>query len=246
MNKILTLAACLCFGLASAQDQSYLHNRTVMDRVPTTGQVGNSVILGSMSNSPSGTVGDVYLNKDYRVATFWLYEDDKVVQDIPSKLDMQRNEFDLYLGKGNIKALPGSKVRTMIWADSVTKTRQYFVNAKEFNNEDGVPFLGFFQIVCEGDLNLYRLNTVTFKPADHNPTHYTGSKDNRFIKHTKMYYARDNKALELPGRKGILKLMESHKEEIDKFIKVNLINFSNERHVVALFDYYNSLVTPKG
>jgi len=51
--------------------------------------------------------------------------------------------------------------------------------------------------------------------------------------------------LGLPGRKGILKLMESHKEEIDKFIKVNVINLSNERHIAALFDYYNSLVAPK-
>jgi len=245
MNRFLTLAACLCFGTVLAQDQNYLHNRTVMDRVPTTGQVGNSVILGSMSNSPAGTVGDVYLTKDYRIATFWLYEDDKVVQNIPSKLDMQRNEFDLYLGKGNIKALPGNKVRTLVWADSLTKSKQYFINAKEFNNEDGVPFIGFFQIVSEGSLNLYRLNTVTFKPADHNPTHNTGSKDNRFLKHSELFYAKDKNALELPGRKGILKLMESRKEEIDKFIKVNVINLSNERHIAALFDYYNSLVAPK-
>jgi hypothetical protein len=36
--------------------------------------------------------------------------------------------------------------------------------------------------------------------------------------------------------------MESHKAEMSKFIDVNEINFTNERHLTALFDYYNSLV----
>ncbi len=244
MNRIITLVFVL---LASAhlwgQDQNYLHNRTVMDRAVNTGQVGNSVILGTMSNSPPGTVGDVYLNPDYRMASFWLYDDNKVAQGFAARLDLQRNEFDVYLGKGNIKALPGNRVRTMMWADSLTKTPQYFVNAQDYKNKDDVPYIGFFQILSEGEISLFKLNTVTFKPADHNPTHYTGSKDNRFIKHTELFYAKGKSALELPNRKGILKMMESRKEEVDKFVKVNELNLTVERHIIALFDYYNSLTS---
>ncbi len=245
MNRIFFLVlAVLLTGSALAQDQNYLHNRTIMDRVPTTGQVGNVVMLGSMSSSPTNTVGDVYLNKDYRIATFWLYEGNQVAQGFAAKLDLQRNEFDIFMGKGNIKALPGTKVRTLMWSDSLTKVPQYFVNAKEFNNKEGVPYLGFFQILSEGSLALYKLNTVTFKPADHNPTHYTGSKDNRFIKHADLFYATGQTALELPNRRGILKLMESKKAEVDKFSKTNELDLSNERHIIALFDYYNSITAP--
>ncbi len=226
----------------SQENKDYLHNRTVMERIPLAAQGGNSVMLGNLSVSTPGTVGDVYLTPDYRIATFWLYADNQVAQGFAARLDLQRNEFDIHMGKGNsLKAMPGTKVRTMMWADSVTRTPQYFVNGQEYKNEEGVPYLGFFQIMSEGELTLLRLTTVSFKPADPNPTHYTGSKDNRFIKRSKLYYAVGTTALELPNRKGILKLMESRKDEINKFIKVNELYFTNERHLISLFDYYNSL-----
>ena len=129
--------------------------------------------------------------------------------------------------------------------------------AYSFNRSTAIDFLNLFQAFNRQDFltscqpgsvkhpgfSLFKLNTVTFKPADHNPTHYTGSKDNRFIKHTELFYAKGNSALELPNRKGILKMMESRKEEVDKFVKVNELNLTVERHIIALFDYYNSLTS---
>lgn len=237
------LGIFLVAGVSYAQnDANYLSNRTVMERIPLAGTTGNAISLGSMSVSTVATVGDVYLNKDYRITTFWLYEDGKVAQGFAARLDMQRNEFDIHMGKGNpIKALPGTKVRTLVWADSLTKTPQYFVNGQEYKNQDDVPYIGFFQILSEGELTLLKMTRVSFKPADRNPTHSTGSKDNRFMKRTDLYYASGSTALELPGRKGILKLMESRKAEVDQFIKVNEVNLGTERHIVALFDYYNSI-----
>jgi hypothetical protein len=227
---------------AQSNESNYLHNRTVMERVPLAGQSGNVIMLGNLAVSTPGTVGDVYLTQDYRITTFWLYDENRVAQGYASRLDLQRNEFDIYLGKGNgIKALAGTRVRTLVMVDSLTRTPQYFVNGQEYTNKEGVPYVGFFQILSEGEITLLKMTRVTFKPADHNPTHYTGSKDNRFIKRTELYVAAGTKAYELPSRKTTLKMMESHKAEIDKFIKVNEINFSIERHLVALFDYYNSL-----
>jgi hypothetical protein len=229
-------------GWAQDDNKNYLHNRGIMERVPLAGQGGNAIMLGNLSVSPPGTVGDVYLTPDYRITTFWLYNDSKVAHGFAARLDLQRNEFDIHMGKGNaIKAMSGARVRTLVMADSLTHTPQYFVNGQEYKNEDGVPFLGFFQILSEGELTLLKLTRVTFKPADHNPTHYTGSKDNRFIKRMELYYASGSNALELPGRKGILKLMELRKEDVNKFVKVNEINVTNERHLIALFDYYNSI-----
>lgn len=228
--------------IASAQD-NYLHNRTVMERALVASAGGQSVPLATLSASPPGTVGDVYLTKDYRITTFWMYDENKMVQGYASRLDMQRNEFDIQLGPGKgVRALPGARVKTLMWADSLTKTPQYFVNGQEFVNEEEVPFVGFFQILSEGELTLLKMTRVAFKPADHNPTHNTGVKDNRFLKSVDLYLAQGKKAIELPGRKGIVKLMESHKDEVSKFINVNEINLANERHLTALFDYYNSLV----
>lgn len=240
---LLTVLFAFMVGLGLAQEQNYNHNRAIMERIPTAGAVGNSIALGNLSYSPTGTVGDVYLNEDYRSTSFWLYDNDQVVQGLSARLDLQRNEFDINLGAGKgIRALPGSKVRTMVWTDNFSNTPQYFVNGAEYKNEDGTPFYGFFQILSEGEITLLKLNRVVFKPADRNPTHNTGSKDNRFIKRSELYYAVGNKALELPNRKGIRKLFASREEEINKFIDVNELNLGTEPHIVILFDHYNRLV----
>jgi hypothetical protein len=242
IRPILTVFLALLLGRGLAQDPNYLHNRTVMERVPSVGQVGNVVSLGNMAVSAPGVVGDVYLHLDYRNATFWLYDENKIAQGFPAKLDLQRNEFDVHLGKNGIRALSGNMVKTFAWADSVTKVPQYFVNGKEYKDEEGTPYIGFFQILSEGEITLLKMTRVDFKPADRNPTHNTGSKDNRFLKTVNLYYAVGTTAKELPGKKGITKLFGERTKETDKFIKVNEINLGKENHLVALFDYYNSLV----
>ena len=72
--------------------------------------------------------------------------------------------------------------------------------------------------------------------------HSTGSKDNRFIKKDHLYYAIGRKAIELPGRKGVRKLFESKSAEMDKYVKANEMDLTKESHLIAAFDYYNSLV----
>ncbi len=241
--SVCTILLMVTVTLAFGQESNYLHNRQVMERAMVAAAGGTAAPLGNMSASPAATVGDVYLTKDYRITTFWMYDDNKMVQGYASRLDMQRNEFDVHLGPGKgVRALPGTRVKTLMWVDSLTKTPQYFVNGQEYVNEEGTPYIGFFQILSEGELTLLKMTRVAFKPADHNPTHNTGVKDNRFLKSVELYYAQGKKAIELPGRKGILKLMESHKQEVSKFVDVNEINLTNERHLLALFDYYNSLV----
>jgi hypothetical protein len=241
-KNLLTILMTFVVGLVIAQEQNYIHNRTVMERIPTAA-AGTAISLGSLSYSPVGTVGDVYLNKDYRNATFWLYDGNQVAQGFPTKLDLQRNEFDVLIGQDKgVRALPGNKVRTFVWVDSLTSTRQYFVNAGEYKDDEGTPYRGFFMILSEGEITLLKLNRVIFKAADTRPTHNTGSKDNRFIKSADVYYAVGNKAMKLPGRKGILKLMESQKAAIDKFIEINDLDLGKEWHQVMLFDHYNSLV----
>ena len=208
------------------------------------GQGSSPVVLGSLSMRTPDTIGDVYLTKDYRITSFWLYEDDKAAGGFASKLDLQRNEFDILMGAGaGVKVLPGSKVKSVTMIDSVMRIPQYFVNGQEYKNEDGVPYVGFFQILSEGKLTLLKLTKVVLIRADQSLSHNTGRTDNRFIKKTTLYVAQGVVADEAPGRKGILKLMESHKEDVNKFAKVNEIDFGNEHQLTALFDYYNSLVS---
>ncbi len=219
---------------------NYMHKKNMMDRLLLG--TGNNVALGNLSSPTPGVVGDVYLTKEFKISTFWLYDNNSVAKDLAARLDLQRNEFDIHMGKGNgIRSLSGSRVRSVVMSDSVTLIPKYFINGQEYKNEEDIPYLGFFQILAEGELSLLKFTTVTFKPADTNPTHSTGSADHRFMKKSKLYYAQGSKAIELPNRRGILKLMESRQREVNDYIKLNDINLGDERHLVILFDYYNTI-----
>ncbi len=227
---------------AIGQDNpSYLHNRGVMEQMITQGAGGNMANLGSLATPNPGLVGDVYLNADYRNATFFLYDENKMTKVYPAKLDLQRNEFDILLSNG-VRTIAGVLIRTLVWADSATKVPQYFVNAKEYKSSEATPYFGFFQILAEGDITLLKMTELTFKPADKNLSHSVGSKDNKFIKNVKMYYALGLVAHEMPSKKGVRKLFESRQAEMDKFIEVNEINLTREGHLIATIDHYNSLV----
>lgn len=240
----LNLTVCffhLAFFAFSQDDPSYLHNRSVMERMVSQGVSGNTAALGNMSVSKPGLIGDVYLNRDYRNATFLLYENNQLTASLPAKLDLQRNEFDVLMTNG-VRALAGSHVRTMVWSDSVSKVPQYFVNAKEYKDDKETPYYGFFQILSEGEITLLKLTEVRLKPADRNLSHSVGTNDNKFLKISTLLYAVSKTAQKLPNKKGTMKLLESRKEEIEKFIDVNDLDLSRENHLTAVFDYYNSLV----
>ena len=240
LSLIFSLIIVRGYGQAAVD---YMHNRMTIDRMAAVGVSSNATSIASFPGSPPGLIGDVYLNGDYRNATFILYDNDKLVQGYPAKLDLQRNEFDLLTTTG-VRTLAGSFVRSLVWRDSVSKTPQYFVNGKEFRNEDDVPLLGFYQILSDGELNLLKHTELIFKPADtRNITHKVGSGDDKYTKKPHLYYVVGAKAYVLPRKKAITELFKDRKEEMDNFIKINGIDLNLDYHVVAVFDHYNALVT---
>lgn len=212
-----------------------------MERMFSQGAVGNTVPLGNLSGTTPGLVGDVYLNEDYRNATFLLYENDNIAKDYPAKLDLQRNEFDVKVGTG-IKSLAGGLVKSLAWKKNSTGSTEYFVNGKEYTNEENAPYLGFFQILTEGDLTLLKMTELIFKKAERVGAHSVGSQDNKFIKKPKLYLASGKKAYELPSKKGIRKLFESRAAEMEEYMKMNEIDLKKESHLINTFEHYNSLV----
>ncbi|MDZ4716342.1 MAG: hypothetical protein SH819_12830 [Cytophagales bacterium] len=242
IRSLFVLCGILSLSVASAQQtESYLHNRTMLERMSSQGVVGNVVPLANMAGNTPGLIGDVYLQTDYRNTVFLLYDQDKVTQVYAARLDLQRNEFDIKVGAG-VRSLSGGLVRSLFWKDSLTNSPQYFVNGKEYKNEEDVPYFGFFQILAEGELTMLKMSELYFRPADRNMAHSVGSKDNKFIKNQHLYYAVGHKAVKLPNRKSVRKLFDSQAVEMEKFIKVNEIDLSQERHVIAAFEHYNALV----
>lgn len=242
LRLIFILPVFVAAQVEAQSEGTFMHNRVILERMASTGGGSTPVALGNMSASTPGLVGDVYLNEHYQNSTFMLYEGDKVVKGFQAKLDLSRNEFDIKLTDGLVRTLPGSKVKTLLWTDSITGAPRFLINAAEFHDDEGTPMLGFFEVLSEGEIILLKLTELVFKPADRNLIHNVGGKDNKYIKKPHLYYSKEKTVIKIPNRKGILKLMESRKEDVDKFIKVNEIDLGKEGHLAATFNYYNGLV----
>lgn len=206
-----------------------------------SGQLASqSGIVPGIAAPPPEVLGDVYLHPDYRITTFQLYSNDKLVEGFPSRFDIRSNEFDLITQQG-IRALRGDQVKSIVWVDSISKQPQYMVNGKEFLNEANIPYTGFFQIITEGNMMLLKKTELQVKDPDFHPALNVGSRDVRINKKSFLYYTDGKQALLWPGKKQGLKLFTSKADEINKFIKVNELDLGKEGHVSALINYYNSL-----
>lgn len=242
MKHFLFLVIVLIDLVAFGQGQTtYMQNRIMMERAASGLGSGNTIVTG-LGSPPPETVGSVYLSEKYQTATFLMNGEENVSSPYKARLDLQRNEFDLDLGPGRgVRVLPSEKVKSALFVDTELQTSQYYINAAGFRNEEGEPYLGFFELLSEGELLLLKLTRLNLIPADRSLSHNTGNRENRFVKKEEIYYTKGTVTEKIPKRKGILELMQSQKEAVETYIKVNDLNLSSEKHLIAVFNYYNSL-----
>ena len=190
---------------------------------------------------PEGKVlGDTYLDTHWRNSHVLLYENDKLIEGFPMRYDIHLDELE-FKGKNGIKALAGSKVKSFVLADSITRTPAYFINGKAFRNESGVPFTGFFQVLTDGSVPLLKKTYIDIKKADYNVALNVGNPDDKILKKNNFYVLKENRVIELPtSRKKFLNIFD-HNSTIEEFIKQNGLSTSNEQDLKIILDHYNSV-----
>ena len=190
---------------------------------------------------PGGVKGTAYLNADWRRTTFLLYDADKMIEGYPARYEIDQDRFEIKAASG-VKVLNGRKVRSFVWLDSLTQTPHYFVNAKDFKNEDKVDLAGFFQVLTEGNLTLLSKTGVVVKDPTYNEKFDMGERDTRIIKKTKYYYLAQNLLREVPSsRKKFFPIFGQHADEIEQFVKVNKLSLNESGHLTTIFLRYNGL-----
>lgn len=190
---------------------------------------------------PEGKVlGDTYLDPRWSHSNVLLYENDKLIDGFPMRYDIHLDELE-FKGKNGIKVLAGNKVKSFVWADSITRTPTFFINGKAFRNEHDVPFTGFFQVLEEGPVPLLKKTFIDIKKADYNVALNVGSPDDKILKKNKFYVLKENRVIELPGsRKKFLNIFNDN-SRLEKFIKENGLSTSSEQDLKVILNYYNSV-----
>lgn len=235
MKFVGVLLAVLSFSGSFAQN-SYLHNRYALERMGTQAANPNQIVT-TMPAAPPGVQGDVYLYKTFNLSAFELY-DGRIVEGFLTKLDLNRNEFDVITPQG-IRVLKGNLVRSFIMIDSLTQAQINFVNIQEWKGEQ--PLAGFFELLAEGEMTLARKSDVIFKKADYHPALNVGSRDHKYIQKSQLYYILNQNYFVLPPKKNLMKIFGEQQKEMNAFLNKSDINLSKDADIARLVAHYNSL-----
>lgn len=191
---------------------------------------------------PGSIVGNAYLNPDWKRTTFLLYDNDKMIEGYSSRYEIDRDQFEI-MASGMVKVLNGKRVKSFVWVDSLSRMPHYFVNGRDFKDENNTPFSGFFEVMTEGTLSLLAKTEVVVKNPNYSVQFDMGNRDTRISKKTVFHYAQSGKIKEVPAsRKRLLPVFGEHAPAVDRFIKLNTLSLNQEGHLKAIFEHYNSLM----
>jgi hypothetical protein len=187
-------------------------------------------------------VGNAYLNADWKRTTFVLYASDKMIEGYPSRYEIDQDQFEIKAADA-VKVLNGKRVRSFVWVDSLSRIPHYFVNGKDFKNEENTTLSGFFEVLAEGPYTLLEKSEVQVIEPTYKVQLDMGNRDQRIIKKRALFYAEKGIVKRLPSsRKKLLPLFGTHASEIEKFIKVNSLDLDNAMHLKVLFEHYHALI----
>jgi hypothetical protein len=240
--SVLLLSTFVSGSYAQAIVPPNIRANNTLDKLTDLDGINTGDILYGIPLPEGKTVGDTYLNTHWKKSSILLYDDQKLIEGFPVRYDILTDELEIKSTKG-IKVLKGSKIKSFVWIDSLSKTPDFFVNAKDFNDSDNVPYSGFFQVLADGSLPLFKKTLIDIKKADYNIQFNVGSPDDKILKKSEFYALKENNVIEIPAsRKKLVTLFGEKSEQMEQFIKENNLSSMKEDQLKIIFEHYNSLV----
>jgi hypothetical protein len=229
-------------GHAQSVVPNNIRAANTLDRLVDLDGLSNADMLYGIPLPESKLIGDTYLHAQWIPASILLYDQEKLIEGFPMRYDIYLNQLEIK-AKNGIKVLKGEKVKSFVWVDSLTKAPAFFVNAQEFTNLDNARLTGFFQVLTDGPLPLFKRTSVDVKKADYNVQLNVGSHDDKILKKEHLFVVKESRIVDVPsGRKKLLPLFGEKSEDVDKFIKANALTANKEHHLAIIFKHYNTLI----
>lgn len=248
MKSIVRAFVVLAFAVTQSLAQTPAPNlpanlRSTFTLQDMSNGIGTSEILYGIPMEPGKVVGDPYLHSGWRPGAIRLATG-KVVTNQQIRLNILSNELEVNTARG-IKALPANKVTSfiMLIPDSV-----FFLNASEFEMDNGVKMLGYFQLISGGSVPAFKMTEGDIKQPTYNVQMDVGRKEARIIKKEKFYFLSDGKMREVSTkRKEFPASLPGHQSEIVTYMDQRKLGLKSEIHIRLIFDYLSGLMeNPNG
>ena len=240
---------CILFLATIVSLNSYAQGRVIpsnvravntIERLTDSNGLGNNEMMFGIPLPEGKVIGDTYLSTAWKRSVILLYDKNKLIEGFPVRYDIYADELDVK-GASGIKVLEGRRVKSFMWIDSSRTEPYYFINAKDFK-VNGVPLIGFYEVLVDGNSPLFKKMNITVKKADYNVTLSIGSRDDKILKNPTYYLADGNSAYEIPGsKKKFLQMLKAKADEVESYMDFNGLSIKKEEELVLICKYYNSL-----
>lgn len=245
-TKLYIFSVLLSFGglCVSAQEsdqalRSIRANNTMNQLSEGNGNLNTTGLYGMGPSTSTKVLGDPYWDVHWGISSVELKGGKELVEGNYVRYDIYNDELEFLL-KDGIKIIPGSKVVSVVWQDSLFSKARFLVNANKFK-QSGVPLTGFVEILVDNEIALLKRMTLNIKKPTYNQALDVGNKDSRIVKEEVYYYSVNNTLARLKSKKDIKAISPKNQAVLEAFVKEKKIKFNNERDLILFIEYCNSL-----
>jgi hypothetical protein len=76
-------------------------------------------------------IGDVYLDIHWGNSSIELFNSEKLIEGYYTRFDIKNNEVEFQIDR-SVRVLPGNKVKSVVWIDSITQQPRIIENASKY------------------------------------------------------------------------------------------------------------------
>jgi hypothetical protein len=229
------------FICLTAMAQTAIPNRiraeNTIDRLSDKGGLSSSDLLYGIPIPVGDIIGDNYLDKKWNKSTVILYESEKLLEGYWIKYDIKNGVIE-FKTKGGIKIIGESKIKNIIWIDSLTSQPHYFVNGGEYKI-DGVPSSGLYEVMVDGEFPLLKKSEIHVIKPTYIPAFDVGTRDTKISLKDIFLYAKEGELTKIKNKADVVSASGSRAAEMESFIKVNKLNVNKPLGLVRAFEFIN-------
>lgn len=193
-------------------------------------------------------IGNTFLTENWNKGTVFFTQNRKL-EDQQFQFDIEMNQI-LLKGDEDLNDISEARivngVNVMAFEiDSKANGKRQFLNSQNYGLKvNGVPLLGFVEVLEDGKIALLRKYRIEVIKAGYNAALHVGSKQDKIVKR-EVYYIKKKDSNELvevsKKEKTNLANLDANQEKVKAYLKENKLKFKPGDDLPKIIAYYNSL-----
>ncbi|MEK6780317.1 MAG: hypothetical protein AABY93_01340 [Bacteroidota bacterium] len=209
--------------------------------VVTSGYVKPDLLFG-LPMTPGSSLEHNYIDRKWNNCSFLLFESEKLMEGYLAKYEITANKLEVK-SKSGTKLIDISKIKSLVWLDSITNAPRYFINAKDYK-EENVQVTGLLEVLVDGHMPLFAQSYLKEKEIGFFAnllSLFEKEKREKQYEINKFYYVGTGSSIsKISSQKEFLLSFGDFYWEMEEFIQQRDLDISLQADLQKVFEYYNA------